>query len=103
MCLKHSVADNSKIIVTKTALKFTPDWISPPGDTIVDLIEERDWTQAQLSERLGYTKKHVSQLINGKAPITEETALKLANILGSTQKFWLNRKANYRARLAQNL
>lgn len=80
---------------------FTPDWVSPPGETIADLLEERDWTQAQLAERLGYTTKHISQLINGKAPITEDTALKLERVLGSTAVFWLNREAQYRAQLAK--
>ena len=87
--------------MTETTLEFAPDWVSPPGDTIADLLEERDWTQVQLSKRLGYTTKHVSQLINGKAPITEDTALKLTKVLGSTEKFWLNREADYRAQLAQ--
>ncbi len=86
--------------MTEATLEFAPDWISPPGDTIADLLEERDWTQAQLSERLEYTKKHVSQLINGKASITEDTALKLARVLGGTERFWLNREADYRAQLA---
>lgn len=85
----------------ETTYPFTPDWISPPGDTIADLLEERDWTQAQLAERLGYTTKHVSQLSNGKAPIGEETALKLERVLGSTAGFWLNREAQYRAQLAK--
>jgi HTH-type transcriptional regulator/antitoxin HigA len=48
---------------------FIPDWVSPPGDTIADLLEERDWTQAQLAQRLGFTEKHISQMINGKASI----------------------------------
>ena len=87
--------------MTELKHPFTPDWISPPGDTIADLLEERDWTQTQLSERLGYTEKHVSQLINGKAPIGEETALKLERVLGSTAGFWLNREAHYRAQLAK--
>jgi HTH-type transcriptional regulator / antitoxin HigA len=89
------------IIMTNTMPSFTPDWISPPGDTVADLLEERDWTQAQLAERLGYTTKHVSQLITGKASITEQTALKLERVLGSTAAFWLNREAQYRARLAK--
>jgi len=80
---------------------FNPDWISPPGDTIDDLLEELDWTQAQLAKRLGYTTKHVSQLVNGKAPITEDTALKLARVLGSTEEFWLEREAQYRAALVK--
>ena len=86
--------------MTNTALQpFSPDWISPPGDTIADLLDERDWTQSQLAERLGYTTKHVSQLINGKAPISEQTAIRLERVLGSSIGFWLNREAQYRAQL----
>ncbi|MDF5737245.1 MULTISPECIES: HigA family addiction module antitoxin [unclassified Nostoc] len=85
----------------ETTRTFTPDWVSSPGDAIADILEERDWTQAQLAERLGYTTKHISLLINGKAPINEETALKLERVLGSTTAFWLNRQAQYRAGLAR--
>ncbi len=85
----------------ETTRTFTPDWVSPPGDTIADILEERDWTQVQLADRLGYTTKHISLLINGKAPINEETALKLERVLGSTTAFWLNREAQYRAGLAR--
>ena len=84
-----------------TTLSFAPDWVSPPGDTIADILEEKDWTQVEFAERLDNSPKFVSQLINGKAPITEDTAVRLARVLGSTEKFWLNREANYRAQLAQ--
>ena len=87
--------------MTEIIRQFTPDWISPFGDTIEDLLEERDWTQAQLAEQMGYTIQHVSQLIHGKAQITEETALKLEQVLGSTAEFWLTREAQYRAQLAK--
>lgn len=87
--------------MTEQDLSFTPEWVSPPGDTIVDAIEERDWTQAQLAERLGYTEKHVSLLINAKVPITEESAQKLSRVIGSTPEFWLRREAQYRAQLVQ--
>ena len=75
---------------------FAPDWVSPPGDTIADVLEERGWTQAELARRLGYTEKHVSQLINGKAAITEDTASRLERVLGSTAGFWLRKEATYR-------
>ena len=76
------------------------DWISPPGHTIADLLEERNWTQAQLADRLGVSRKHVSELMTGKATISESNAIKLARVLGSTVGFWLNREAGYRAALA---
>ena len=88
--------------MTNTAqITFSPDWLSPPGETIADLIEERDWTQAQLADRLGCTAKHVNQLINGKAPISEQIAVKLSRVLGSSVGFWLKREALYRAELAK--
>lgn len=72
------------------------DWVSPPGQTIKDLLEERNWTQAQLADRLGESRKHVSELITGKAAISEAIATKLARVLGSTIGFWLRREAGYR-------
>ena len=87
--------------MTEIIRPFTPDWLSPSGDTIEDLLEEQEWTQAQLAERMGYSLQHVSQLIHGKAQITEETALKLEQVLGSTAEFWLTREAQYRAQLAK--
>lgn len=78
---------------------FTPNWASPPGDTISDLLEERDWTQVELAQRMGYTTKHISLLINGEASVTTETALKLECVLGGTAGFWLAREAQYREAL----
>lgn len=80
---------------------FSPDWVSPPGDTILDLIEERDWNQSELSRRLGFSTKHLNQLIKGKAALTEDAALRLERVLGSTANFWLNREVKYREHLAR--
>ena len=81
--------------------KIQPDWISSPGDTISDLMEERDWNQVELAKRLGFSTKHLNQLIKGKASLSEDTALRLERVLGSTARFWLNREAIYRERLAR--
>jgi HTH-type transcriptional regulator/antitoxin HigA len=79
---------------------FAPDWVSPPGDTILDLLEERNWTQQQLADRLGYSLKHVNQLIKAKVPLTEDAAIRLQNVLGASVGFWLTREAQYRERVA---
>lgn len=80
----------------KTA--FVPDWASAPGDTILDLMQERDWAQQQLADRLGYSLKHVNQLIKGKVSLTEDAAIRLTNALGASVGFWLVREAQYRER-----
>ena len=45
---------------------FAPDWISPPGDTIEDLLAERGWSKAEFAERTGFTAKHVNELVKGR-------------------------------------
>lgn len=80
---------------------FQPDWLSPPGETVEDLLEERGWTQAEFAERTGFTKKHVNELLRGKAGLTADTAVRLASVLGSTPQFWLTREAQYRAALEE--
>jgi HTH-type transcriptional regulator / antitoxin HigA len=87
--------------MTDLGAPFTPDWVSPPGETILDLIEERGWTQAELAVRLGYTEKHVSQLVNGKVPLSQDAAMRLERVLGSSAGFWLEREAKYREHCAR--
>lgn len=87
--------------MTELTAPFAPDWVSPPGDSILDIAEERGWTQAELAQRLGYTEKHVSQLINGKVPLSVDAALRLERVLGSTADFWLAREANYQKHKAR--
>ena len=75
---------------------FAPDWVLAPGESILDLAEERGWSQGELAQRLGYSEKHISQLINGKVPITVDAAQRLERVLGSTIDFWLALEANYK-------
>jgi HTH-type transcriptional regulator/antitoxin HigA len=81
---------------------FEHDWVSPPGDTIEDLLEERGSTKSQLAERLELTQKHVDELLKGRAAITAETAQRLKKVFGSPAKFWLEREAHYQAARQRN-
>lgn len=89
--------------MSSTTYSFSPDWVSPPGDTIADLLEEYDWTQVQLGKRLGYDIGFVNQLVNGDIPIDEGIALKLEQSLGSTKAFRLKREAQYRAAIGKGV
>lgn len=80
---------------------FAPDWITTPGDTVADLLAERGWTQVELALRMDYSPKHINQLLKGEAAITQDTAIKLEKVLGSTTRFWLGLEAQYREQLAR--
>lgn len=76
--------------------QYNPDWVSPPGDTIADILEERCWTVADLASKLNCSEAYVNCLIRGDTPIFRDLATKLSEVLGSSVEFWLNREANYR-------
>ena len=87
--------------MTELSAPFAPDWVLPPGESILDFAEERGWTQAELAQRLGYSEKHISQLINGKVPLTVDAAQRLERVLGSTMDFWLSLESNYQKHMAR--
>ena len=72
--------------MTELSVPFAPDWVLPPGESILDIAEERSWTQAELAQRLGYSEKHISQLIHGKVPLSVDAAQRLERVLGSNDK-----------------
>lgn len=73
----------------------------PPGETIKEQLEVREMHQNEFAERMGMSSKHISQLINGKVPLTHQTALKLENVLGMPARFWNNLEALYQEDLAR--
>jgi addiction module HigA family antidote len=80
---------------------FQPNYAIPPGATLRDELRARHMTQSQLAQRMGRPKKTISEIVNGKAEITAETALQLETVLGVPARFWLALEANYQEDLAR--
>ena len=80
---------------------YLPDTVFAPGETIAEYLEEKDWNQEEFAERMGYTTKHISQLMTGKATISIDTAQRLERVLGANTQFWLNLETNFRNNLAR--
>lgn len=74
--------------------------LSPPGDTIQETIDTIGMSQFELAERMGKNKKNINQIIKGKEPITQNTALQLERVLGIPASFWIEREKEYRQELA---
>lgn len=85
----------------ETKNQYQPDFVSPPGETLADVLEDRDMTQAQLAIRMGRPKKTINEIIQGKAAIVPETALQLERVLGVPAGFWLAREQHYRESVAR--
>lgn len=77
--------------------EYTPDQVSPSGETLSELLKERGMSYSDLALRMGYSDTDlVNRLIEGQARITNEIALQLDQILGTPVGFWLNRELHYR-------
>lgn len=74
---------------------YQPNKAIHPGHIVARALEREGMSQRNLSDRTGLTEKHLSQVINGNASITVETALLLENALGGPASFWINLEKNY--------
>jgi HTH-type transcriptional regulator/antitoxin HigA len=81
--------------------QYGPDFVSPPGETLLETLEQRGMSQAELADRTGRPKKTINEIIKGKASITPKTALQLEMVLGVPASFWNNRERQYREALAR--
>lgn len=82
--------------------EYRPEVVSCPGETLLEILQERGMTQAELAERMGRPKKTINEIANGRAEITPETALQLERVLGAPSSVWGNLERNFREYLARS-
>ena len=52
-------------------------------------------TVTKVADALGVTRKHVSAIVNRRAPITPDMAVRLAGVFGTEPEIWVNLQAQY--------
>lgn len=78
---------------------FTPDWVSPPGDTIADILDEKKMTISDFAQRMGYSGRQANSLLSGQREITPQIAERLQETIGASSDFWMKRELLFRERL----
>jgi HTH-type transcriptional regulator / antitoxin HigA len=76
--------------------KYEPDYAVPPGSTLKEVLAEQGLSQTNFAMRTGMTEKTISQIINGMASISVDTAEKFELVLGIPANFWNRRELAYR-------
>ena len=67
-----------------------------PGEILLEeFLQPQGITQTAFAERLGWTRARLNELIRGKRGITADSALDLAEALGTSAKLWMNLQATY--------
>lgn len=74
---------------------YSPDYASPPGDTLRATLDEIGMSQKELADRMGRHPKTINEIIKGKAPITRDIAVQFEQVLGTPARFWLQRETDY--------
>lgn len=74
-------------------LQFNPPH---PGEILkMDYLEPLKLTVTDAANGLGIARKNLSAIVNGKAGISPEMAVRLSEAFDTTPDLWLNLQANY--------
>jgi len=68
---------------------------SHPGALIREVIlPETGITVSELAVRCGVARNTMSKVVNERGDVTEDLAIRLSKVLGSTPRFWLGMQTN---------
>ena len=71
------------------------EMIIHPGETLKEILEEREMSQKELSLRTGFSGKHISTVLNGEKNISVNFAKKLEYALNIDAEFWMSLQNQY--------
>ncbi len=75
---------------------FDPDWVSPPGDSIVTISRRSGINEDELARRLHLSASDFHLLLIGEFPIDESIGERISREVGASSSFWVKRYKKYR-------
>ncbi len=75
--------------------QYQPNYAVPPGDVLDYELDIRGMSKKELALRTGITPKHINEIIQARASITPDTALKFERAIGMPADYWLNLESQY--------
>lgn len=76
--------------------EFRPDWVSAPGETIVDILRQRHQSVGEFAGLMGLSTEDTDHLLSGHSSVTMTVARKLVEVVGASVEFWMHRDFLYR-------
>jgi HTH-type transcriptional regulator/antitoxin HigA len=80
---------------------WQPNWGVPPGEILLEALQDRGMTQSELARRTDRPIKTINEIIKGKAAITPETAIQFERVLQIGAGLWNGLESKYREFLAR--
>ncbi len=66
-----------------------------PGEVLKDLFIPTGLTVSEAARRLGVSRQALSAILNGRAGVSAEMALRLSKALGTSPDVWLGMQMQY--------
>jgi len=82
----------------KTTIESSGRMHSPahPGAILAEMyLGPLEVSVTKAADALGVSRKHVSAIVNGRAPVTPDMAARLAGVFGTEPDIWINLQAQY--------
>lgn len=79
--------------------KARPKFAVPPGESVKETIENMGITKKEFATRLGITEQSLNRILNGKQPISPNTADGLERVTGVASDLWMDLEAGYQRQL----
>jgi addiction module HigA family antidote len=74
----------------------------PPGELLLeDFLRPLEISQQKLARDIDVPPTRINDIVNGKRPITMDTALRLSRYFGTSPEVWLNLQQRYDLATAQ--
>ncbi len=62
-----------------------------PGEILLEeFMKPYSMTQTEIAQRIGVSRKYISEIINGRKGISTDMALRLSRLFGTSPELWLN-------------
>jgi len=71
-----------------------------PGEFLEDTLEEHAMSQVDLAEHIGISKKIINDIVRGRNPVSNATALKLSKVFNLPTEYWMQLQQSYDAGIA---
>ena len=62
-----------------------------PGEILLEeFMKPYGMTQTEIARRISVSRKHISEIVNGRKGISTDIALRLSKLFGTSPELWLN-------------
>ncbi|MBS0580649.1 MAG: HigA family addiction module antidote protein [Proteobacteria bacterium] len=67
-----------------------------PGEVLREMyLKPMKVSVTEAARALGVSRKHVSSIVNGRAPVTPDMAMRLAAVFATEAQLWVNLQAQH--------